>query len=532
MLKNKKYKNTFKKKINKSSARTKKKIKRKTSISKKQKAGTNTTDKKADEKEIVNKIPTENKIPTAEEIAARKKIKKFIKTSKWYLNIVCQNSGACMAFGTNISELNNFFSGFTDFRYVSSPIRKIGENTNNGIVTEIEYERNKYKAYAVLKTAIIKSSDNLAYEYVVGNKFINRIMKVFPCFVETYGLYYNKFEDAPEIISWKRKISKPSITLTESEELLASLSLQNSSDFKKACTESNKISILIQHIQNARSLQDMLTKKFIVTELAYVLFIVYQALSALRKTFTHYDLHTGNVLIYQPDPDKYIEYHYYETNDNIITFKSSCIPKIIDYGRSYFDNGNVTSKKIYDYLCTLPDCGEGDYACGYSSGFAYMQPLDPFFISTSQKNESHDLRLLKNISEIIKELDKGVKYKYISPDPELCGEPNCVISGGGESQMINTYDVWEPLIALKRFLRKVVYGIGIDEPAEKLFGTVENTQLSSDNIFNVEGAYIALKEIVVSQTFIDINNENNSQKTKLGDFHIYADQRPMYFEKV
>jgi hypothetical protein len=453
---------------------TQKKTKRKLSIKKQQKAGSKT--------EAINKIG------------------KIIKSSKLFLNIVCQNSGACTAFGTHTSKLNNFFSGFTDFKYVLSPIKKIGNDSVNGIVNEIEYERDGYKAFAVLKTANNKTSDNLTYEYVVGIKFINRIMTAFPCFVETYGLYYNKLTNNMLLNFWKVNISSDAITLDESDELLSELSLQNNTDFNKACAESDKISILIQHIQNAYSLGDMLTDYFIVTELVYVLFIVYQALSVLREKFTHYDLHLGNVLIYIPDPNKYIVYNYHEADGNIISFKCPYIPKIIDYGRSFFDNGNVNSHKIYNHLCGLPNCGQD---CGGDNGFAFMPPPpnpDPgssYYISTSQKNESHDLRLLINLKNKKNIMKLNTNYS-----------------------------------AIKMLLNSVVYGVGINDLKNKKFGTIENTQISSDKIYNVEGAYIALKKIVVSQTYIDRNIQKNRQKEKLGDFHIYADQRPMIFVKV
>jgi hypothetical protein len=317
-------------------------------------------------------------------------------------------------------------------------------------------------------------------------------MKAFPCFVETYGLYYNKFNKS-KLHFWKSSFDND---ITDNiHQFLSRLELEYDTNFKRACEESEKISILIQHIQNSYTLLDMLTDNFVYYELVYVLFIVYHALSALREKFTHYDLHSGNVLIYVPDPNKYIEYHYYEADGNIISFKSPYIPKIIDYGRSFFDNGNVNSNIIYNHLLTLEECKNNNVL---ERGFEYMTPPEPkdFYISTSRKNESHDLRLLIDLKMRNNIMQLNTQYSLI-----------------------------------KRLLNSVVYGVGID-PSYEEFGTVENTQISSDKIYNVEGAYIALKKMVVSQTFIDRNIQKNRKKEKLGDFHIYADQRPMIFVKV
>jgi hypothetical protein len=420
-------------------------------------------------------------------MVSRNKIGNLIKTSKTFLNIVCPNSGVCIAFGDHTKELNNFFKGFIDFNYAVSPINPLGEDSNNGFVKEIEYQRQGYKSHVILKSALNRSADNLVYEYLVGIKFINRILKNFPCFIETYGLY---FYDS--ISDWDAM--KESIPIDKS--FLNKLTLQNNIDYIKACKKSKFAAVLIQHIQNAKSLKKMISSEFFKNDLLYVLFIVYQALASLSKKFTHYDLHDGNVLVYEPVPGKFIEYHYHNKDGSITSFYSKYLPKIIDYGRSFFDNGNLNSKKIYDKICSIPECNPN---CGENSGFSWLDPNPYLTISSSKKNESHDLRILNNM--------KSYFEKIKSPKPT-------------EKIFIET----------EKLTEKIVYGIGIDDPKKKIYGSVEDLKILPNKIYNVNGAYIELKKLIEKPEIISENRNNYSNMTnKIGDLHIYHDETSMKY---
>ena len=116
--------------------------------------------------------------------------------------------------------------------------------------------------------------------------------------------------------------------------------------------------------------------------------------------FTHYDLHMENVVLYEPAPGQYIEFHYH-TLTGVISFKSPYIAKIIDYGRSYIHDGE-DSKNIYDQLCQLDECRPD---CGADYGFGTF-PLSNehrfYHIVTQKKNESHDLRFLHSVLTALK----------------------------------------------------------------------------------------------------------------------------------
>ena len=137
----------------------------------------------------------------------------------------CIDSNVCMGFGEHRQKIINYFDKFTKFNFVdNSSIKMLGTPSVNGFIIEIKYTRHKslvysgYSAYTILKSAREPNSDNLAYEYIVG-KFINKHCAArFPCFLQTYGLYYydseptwSLFKDRPKQIT--QAILKNKITL-------------------------------------------------------------------------------------------------------------------------------------------------------------------------------------------------------------------------------------------------------------------------------------------------------------------------------
>ena len=133
------------------------------------------------------------KLSAEKKTKARKIIGRFMNKTKhrrkaMFLRAVCLDSGVCLAFGTYANEIKKHFGGFANFEYATAPIKRIGSPSANGFINEIQYDHRGYKAYAVLKSSVKPNSDNLMYEYMVG-QYINKLNKRFPCFVETYGYY-------------------------------------------------------------------------------------------------------------------------------------------------------------------------------------------------------------------------------------------------------------------------------------------------------------------------------------------------------
>lgn len=424
------------------------------------------------------------------------KIKEFMiktgdKRRSLFLKSICADSGVCLAFGAEINKINNFFDNFSNFEYVVSPVKKIGAVSNNGFVKEIKYEREGYDAYAVLKSSAKTNADNLMYEYEVG-QYINKQNKIFPCFLETYGVYLYK-DDA----SWEHAKDKATIV---PNVLKNSLQVLNKIDYSVGCLKSKYLAIMVQHIKNATTFNDFYKnailrsndaqifnwKKFISIynhEIVCILYQIYMPLALLNNEFTHYDLHTSNVLLYEPVQQSYITYNYHLLSGKTVTFKSKYIAKIIDYGRCYYSDTPNNSLKTYNKICRTSEC---DPNCGENNGLIILAPeYSPgsfHHISSQIRNASHDLRFAKNVAV----------------------------------PSVKSY--------LNEILGKIVY--------EKTFGTKENmTSGLPDKINNVVDMCDALEELINVPTYKIDNDSYFSALTNIGDFHIYQDKRPMIFTK-
>ena len=398
---------------------------------------------------------------------------KYSKRRAKFLSSICSDSGVCISFGTEIDKINMFFNKYKDFKYAVD-LRRIGAASANGFITEIKYEREKYVAYAVLKSSVSKNADNLMYEYEVG-QFINKQNKRFPCFVETYGLF-----------RYEKEAGYQNLRGMDIIQNLKSIKF----DYSIGCNYSQYIAILIQHIknatgfdtfiQNARSEVNAIKKANALNwDLPCILYQIYFALSSLKDQFTHYDLHSGNVQLYEPVKGSYITYNYHLKSGDVVKFNSKYIAKIIDYGRSYYnDDGENSSKKTKDSLCKkYRDCGAH---CGIFPNFLPEHHLTP-----QKRNVSSDLRLLKNLKNII------------TPD-------------------------FEPLMEL--FIISVTY---LED-----YGTPENEADDGNPlgmINNVAGALAKLNHLMVDPTITKYQDAYSKGLQKLGDLHVYED-RPMKFD--
>lgn len=419
-----------------------------------------------------------------------------------FLKNLCSDAGVCLSLGTFADEIKKHFGGFTSFAYVKKstadddkpPIKLIGAPSENGFINQIEYKHRGYKSYAILKSAKTPEADNLLYEYVVG-QYINEVNIVYPCFLETYGYYF--YNDT----SYWTRMQAPE-PITDVRILTDGLTLQANEDYAEACKSSQKIAILIQHLNDIKSL-DYLSRDatFVENELMWVLFQLYLPLAKLMENFTHYDLHLNNLYLYEPSPGKYIEYHYFvdTMEPPAITFKSRYMLKIIDYGRSYFNDEfkGVNAKELYDEkICPEADCNSRDSGtCGSHVGFSWLKklsgrPKSQFYISSQQRNISHDLLPLTRI----KENNKEPSLNILTPE-------------------------------LNALVNKVVY--------TDYYGTKENTRKGyPKKIFNVDDAMQCIKTYIMSQKFKDKNEEVYSGKDKLGDLSIYTRGAQMEFTQT
>jgi hypothetical protein len=249
--------------------------------------------------------------------------------------------------------------------------------------------------------------------------------------------------------------------------------IKNSSDYNYACYQSKYLAVLIQHLKDADTLYDT----FITSDYDYasVLLQVYMVLSDLENEFTHYDLHANNVLCYQPVRDKYIEYHYHSDNE-VVSFPSRYMAKIIDYGRCFFhDSDQNNSKAIHKKICGRPFCAPN---CGEEVGFLWLGEKTPkalgHWIAPQIRNKSHDMKLintLPSLGNVLKALRSKTLYSGSYGTKEMA-------SSGLPERIHNVTDMKIALI--------------------ECIGTLRNTFLMSN-------------------------------EKKLGDLHVYMDGRPMRF---
>lgn len=428
------------------------------------------------------------------------------------IHFICSDSGTCMAFGVETDKIKHWFNNFIDFKYASPTLKRIGEVSANGFVTQIEYKRDNYYSHAILKSSLKAHSDNLYYEYLVGKLFINKLTKIFPCFLETYGSYiYNDENSWEGIKNIKKGTSSKKYDLTKIMHFNKNI---DATTLNLSCEYSQDFSILIENIKDAKSLHSYLSNtSFLTQELGTILYQIYMPLSYLSNSFTHYDLHDENVLIYKPfgeKSNKYITFHYHLSKNKIITFKSKYMVKIIDYGRSFFHKDKyMNSYELYQSLCEEPNCNKEDTGeCGNDVGFGFLDnptgTPDNHFITPIQKNISHDLRLLKMVYKNLKKNRETIALKLKE----------------------KSHLELDPFKELYTIIENVVYDYEYGTPEITVSGL--NTK-----IHNIQDGYKTIEGVIHSQNSKNLNDTvYNDDSLNGGDLHIYTNKQMKYIPYI
>lgn len=363
------------------------------------------------------------------------------------------DSGSCITFGKYVKPLKKLFHDFAFFEYAFPQIRPIGSVSANGFVYEITYEHHGIRAHTILKCSVppVKvggAVDGLYYEYLVGHCFVNQANLKFPCFLETYGAY----NIDSSVVQTMANLSKDKTNRFPIDRLVNPLNVKRFAtyhtvrDFAKqirtSCKKQFNIGILIQHISASYSMKSHFDlryqdKNYYYLELPQLLFQVYAPLSVLGITFTHYDLHRDNVLLYNLGAKKYIQMNYIYP-DVTVSFKTHLISKIIDYGRSYFHvDDTLNSKVIYKKVCKVCiDQKDPENTCGIDNGYGWLNadsPDESYYIVSSKPNLSHDLRLMNefkldpnrlNIPCRMTDIFKNLEYEARYGTPERFDAPD------------------------------------------------------------------------------------------------------------
>ena len=506
----------------------------------------------------INKRLSPSKTMKKNERSNRMKIASFMKSDKTRKKLrsiyikekKCVDPNICIAYDAiNRMKINDYFNHFVDLDYIDGNIKQIGEVSANGFVKEIKFTYDNYSAYAVLKSSVDYESDNLVYEYLAG-QYINHLSNYYSCFIETYGLFYYKDDR-----SWEFFRDTPFVL---KNEFIEGLELETTDiiNYSKACQQSKRAAILLQYIHGATVLKSFVNglRQYIsyqmIYNLPYLLYQIYFALSKLKDNFTHYDLHTSNVMVYEPKRGHYIEYVYHLEDNTELRFKCPYLVKIIDYGRCFFKWGKndiqqyhhlnslysfrkpskptedlfTSSQDIYKRVCKEKGC-EYDVVrddgktiptfCGDSYGFYWLdnperKTTHKYYISSSRSNMSHDLRLLYLVKDNLIS-KRAHEYNVKKRQKEEIEASEAVLS----------------------FLKKIVYGIGLAPDQRSMAGTKENKQsgLPNNRIHNVSDAEEGLRELIRDPKLLFLNNGKYNDSNKLlGTLHIYSDGTPMKFE--
>jgi hypothetical protein len=330
------------------------------------------------------------------------------------LNSICTDSGECLIIGRENNLIKRMFNGFSDFDNLTN-VKRVGEASSNGFVLNLQYEKMNYKVNALLKSSQKSSSDNLYYEYLVGTNFMNRMNNFVPCFTETYRLFIHESKRT------KQRIEKYGL---EEASDLKDVVKENPCDennikdtlkcIETSCSTGENFSILLQYVNNPISLESFIMNNeddsSFVSQMIAIMFQVYCPLEYLSKELTHYDLHTGNVILYKLPKGKCIKFKYIEerSGNRRVTheIESNYVAKIIDYGRCYFGNlGNdkyLNSKQIGKIIHNSKECSS------HTSGFNFFgefQSSNNYYMSSLMRNMSHDLRLAHMITKESEKMD-------------------------------------------------------------------------------------------------------------------------------
>lgn len=260
-----------------------------------------------------------------------------------------------------------------------------------GDIIVADYKTNK--DFFIVKTPKDPKKDDLKHELFVGLYGINKLKKLIPNFVYTYGALF---------------CGSPIID-------------KDNNQVVNFCSKSNKnvVYLLLENIKNSISMRDYI-KTCTFNQWLEVYLQVIGALRLAKKEcdFTHYDLHDGNVLIQTLDQPITIDYGDYKIT-------TTTLAVIIDYGFSHIQYNNEhfgtygrndkgifpdRSFILYDYYELLMACYEDKKNEDLNRG---LQQIFLFFNNVESIKEAFDNQInnyfaLPYLPEV--DIDSYIKY--------------------------------------------------------------------------------------------------------------------------
>lgn len=221
------------------------------------------------------------------------------------------------------------------------------QNSVNGkafvINTKVpEMDMTLKKKLLVVKVALTSESDSLSYEYYIG-KFLNimRFMGITDVFALMYGRFscdFNINKAGDKLCSKNTDDDKKKIHIIT--EYVRNVSTGKSLSLYDFINMRYKIK---KNMSSNEIYQYLLETNVIVKNIMKMILVSLQRAQDMMS-FTHYDLHLGNILIVEHEKAR----KYNTGADYFPAVKH--MPHIIDYGRCYIDTSRVLEeyKLLYD----------------------------------------------------------------------------------------------------------------------------------------------------------------------------------------
>lgn len=325
---------------------------------------------------------------------------------------------------------------FGDFNLMDlvGDIKRIGAPSKNGFITDLRFRKDHDELGCVLKTTQSLSADNSYYEFLVG-LCINRFKERFPNFLFTFN-YYQFERKIPEDL--KTNSLDMAVLMTTSPELKLSYNkiskdfVENKKTIEDGCINNNNASVLSEAIKDFITVSDFYDSfYFSQHELLNILLQVYHVLSSLSSEFTHYDLHSKNILLKVVPDGKYVEIRYepergYFGGEELV-IKTRLVPIIIDYGRCYINCDSFETKLDFDKFrnnacengCNVeryrkPKCRAHNYGLYLKRNEGGLPDIFRELINIEVNNNSQDNRFMYSVIEkLIKKSKESSDFKKI-----------------------------------------------------------------------------------------------------------------------
>lgn len=234
-----------------------------------------------------------------------------------------------------------------DFPYMNNSILKllnsfklagnVNNKTSEGYALFTSFK--KAKDLLIIKTAKNKEENfHILYEYFIGTMGINKLRKLVPNFAYTLGLFNCSALEIKE-----NKVNFENFCKNDGNDIMHYII------YEKIPGQSMKEFVL-----------DMKDEKDFERLLSYILqLLIALEIAQQEICFTHYDLHTDNIILRPLGKFKHINY---KLNGKMYSIYTDAIPTIIDMGFAHFVYEDMPFGMVdMDHLGIIPSITSGGY---------------------------------------------------------------------------------------------------------------------------------------------------------------------------